>query len=328
MPRTIAAGIGLMEYPFRTTAGFWRWVDLCEQGGVDSIWQSDRLVSRAPVLECMTALAAVAGRTRRIKFGVNVVAVAMRDPVLLAKQCATIDVLSEGRMLPGFGIGSPRGAEWEAMHLDPTTRGRKTDEALEIIARLWKGEKLSYAGKHYQLTEASIAPLPVQADLPMWIGGSSDAAVRRTAKYGTGWQAGSETPETVGKVIAAIKDAAAKAGRSIDEDHYGAAFAYRFGGPDDPAVAKVVERFKARTGRDASVHFVFGDAEAIVERISRYVENDASKFILRPAADGDEDMYVQTRLFVEEVLPRMAQRWPRASRSGGQADRTPPGASG
>ena len=315
MPRTIAAGIGLMEYPFRTASGFWRWVDLCEQGGVDSIWQSDRLVSRTPILECMTALAAVAGRTRRIKFGVNVVAAAMRDPVLLAKQCATIDVLSEGRMLPGFGIGSPRGPEWDAMHLDPATRGRKTDEALEIISRLWKGEKLTYAGKHFRLTSASISPLPVQADFPMWIGGSSDAAVRRTAKYGTGWQAGSETPETVGRVIAAIKDAAARAGRSIDEDHYGAAFAYRFGGADDPGVAKVMESYKARTGRDASVHFAFGDADAIIERIASYIENDACKFILRPAADGDEDMYAQTRRLVEEVLPRIAARWPRRAKN-------------
>jgi alkanesulfonate monooxygenase SsuD/methylene tetrahydromethanopterin reductase-like flavin-dependent oxidoreductase (luciferase family) len=146
----------------------------------------------------------------------------------------------------------------------------------------------------------------------MWIGGSSDAAVRRTAKYGTGWQAGSETPEAVGKVIAAIKDAAAKAGRSIDEDHYGAAFTYRFGDRDDPGVAKAMEHYAVRTGRDASLHFVFGDAVAIVERIARYVENDACKFILRPAAaDGDEDMYAQTRRLVEEVLPRMAERWPR-----------------
>lgn len=311
MARTIAAGIGLAEFPFRTTAGFWRWVDLCEQGGVDSIWQNDRLVSRTPVLECMTALAAIAGRTRRIKFGVNVVGVALRDPLLLAKQCATIDVLSEGRMLPGFGIGSPRGPEWEAMHLDSGTRGGKTDEALEIIARLWRGEKLTYAGKHFQLTHASISPLPVQAELPMWIGGSSAAAVRRTAKYGTGWQAGSETPETVGQVIRAIRDAAAKAGRTIDEDHYGAAFAFRFGNADDPGVVKAMEQYKARTGRDASAHFVFGDAGAIVERIARYVENDASKFILRPAADGDEDMYAQTRRFIEEVLPRMAAHWPR-----------------
>ena len=311
MSRSIAAGVGLMEYPFRTSAGFWRWVDLCEQGGVDSIWQSDRLVSRAPVLECMTALAAIAGRTRRIKFGVNVVAAAMRDPVLLAKQCATIDVLSEGRMLPGFGIGSPRGAEWAAMHLDSGTRGRKTDEALEIIARLWKGEALTYAGKHFSLTAASISPLPVQRNLPMWIGGSSEAAVRRTAKYGTGWQAGSETPETVGRVIAAIRAALVETGRSIDEDHYGAAFAFRFGGRDDPGVAKVVTHYEARTGRDAAVHFAFGDAAAIVERIERYVEAGASKFILRPAADGDEDVYAQTRRLVDEVLPRMAERWPR-----------------
>jgi alkanesulfonate monooxygenase SsuD/methylene tetrahydromethanopterin reductase-like flavin-dependent oxidoreductase (luciferase family) len=161
------------------------------------------------------------------------------------------------------------------------------------------------------LTGASISPLPAQANLPMWIGGSSDAAVRRTARYGTGWQAGSDTPETVGRVIAAIKVAAAGVGRSIDEDHYGAAFAFRFGGADDPGVAKAMERYSARTGRDASAHFAFGDADAIVERIARYIENDACKFILRPAADGDEDMYAQTRRLVEEVLPRMAERWPR-----------------
>ncbi len=317
MPRTIAAGIGLMEYPFRTTAGFWRWVDLCEQGGIDSIWQNDRLVSRTPALECMTALAAIAGRTRRIKFGVNVVAVAMRDPLLLAKQCATIDLLSEGRMLPGFGIGSPRGLEWEAMHLDPATRGRKTDEALEIIARLWKGEHLTYTGTHFQLTNASISPLPAQVNLPMWIGGNSAAAVRRTAKYGTGWQAGSDTPETVGQVIAAIQTAVAAAGRSIDDDHYGAAFAFRFGSASDPGVAKAIERFQTRTGRDASVHFAFGDAGAIVDRIARYVESGASKFVLRPAADGDEDMYAQTKRLAEEVLPRMAERWPRLSKQPG-----------
>jgi len=313
MPLIVAAGVGLAEYPFRTTAGFWRWVDLCEQGGVDSIWQSDRLVSRAPVLESITAMAAIAGRTRRIKFGMNVIALALREPVLVAKQCATVDALSDGRLLPGFGIGSPRGAEWKAMHLDPTTRGRKTDEALEIIARLWKGESLTYAGRHYQLTDASIAPLPVQHELPMWIGGSSEAAIRRTAKYGTGWQAGSETPENTGRVIAAIKVEAARIGRSVPDDHYGASFVYRFGSRDDPGAKSMIERFEARTGRSAGEHFVFGDAEAIVERIARYVEVGATKFILRPAADGDEDMYEQTRLLAESVLPRLPERWPRGS---------------
>jgi len=311
MARTIAVGVGIMEYPFDTTDGFWRWVDLCEQGGVDSIWQTDRLVSRTPFLECMTALAAIAGRTRRIKFGVNVVSVAMREPVLLAKQCATIDVLSNGRLLPGFGIGSPRGAEWVSMHIDTTTRGRKTDEALEIISRLWSGEALDFDGRHFKLTKASIAPVPVQPDLPMWIGGSSEAAIKRTARVGTGWQAGPETPEAVGAVIAGIKQALVVSGRTIDEDHYGAAFAFRFGGPDDPGVAKVMEQYRARTGRDPRDLFAMGDADVILRRLSAYIEAGASKFILRPIADGDAEMLAQTKRLVEEVLPQVAARWPK-----------------
>ena len=184
----VAVGLGLMEFPFAGAADYWRWVDLCEAGGVDSLWQTDRLVSRQPILECMTAVAALAGRTRRLRFGMNVVSLALRDPVLLAKQCATVDVLSEGRLLPAFGIGSPLGPEWQALDIDTRTRGRRTDESLEIIARLWREESVDFAGKHYRLTGAAISPRPVQPDLPMWIGGSSDAAIRRTARYGTGWQ--------------------------------------------------------------------------------------------------------------------------------------------
>jgi probable F420-dependent oxidoreductase len=311
MARSIAVGVGIMEYPFETSDGFWRWVDLCEQGGLDSIWQTDRIVSRTPILECMTTLAAIAGRTRRIKFGVNVVSVALREPVLLARQCATIDVLSGGRLLPGFGIGSPRGAEWAAMHIDTSTRGRKTDEALAIIRRLWAGEALDFDGRHFKLTNASIAPLPVQPDLPMWIGGSSDAAIKRTARVGTGWQAGPETPAAVAEVIAGIKAALLETGRTIDEDHYGAAFAFRFGGPDDQGVAKVMEQYRARTGRDPNALFAIGDADMILQRLSDYIDAGASKFILRPIADGDADMLAQTRRLIEEVLPVVAARWPK-----------------
>jgi alkanesulfonate monooxygenase SsuD/methylene tetrahydromethanopterin reductase-like flavin-dependent oxidoreductase (luciferase family) len=148
----------------------------------------------------------------------------------------------------------------------------------------------------------------------VWIGGSSEAAVRRTAKYGTGWQAGAETPETVGQVIADIKTAVVAAGRHIDEDHYGAALAYRFGGPDDPGVAKVMEEYKARTGRDGRDYFAMGDAALIVSRIAEYVDVGACKFILRPAATGDVDMYLQTKRLIEEVLPMVAARWPRPAK--------------
>src|SRR5262245_46279387 len=145
MPKNVAIGLGLMEFPFSGIGGFWRWVDLCEAGGVDSLWQTDRMVSREPILECMSVMAALAGRTRRLKFGVNVLSLAFRDPVLLAKQCATIDVLSEGRLLPAFGIGSPLAPEWRALNLDTKTRGRKTDEGLEIIGRLWREDAVDFS---------------------------------------------------------------------------------------------------------------------------------------------------------------------------------------
>src|SRR5258706_4014819 len=143
---SVAIGLGLMEFPFDGAAGYWRWIDLCETGGVDSLWQTDRLLSREPMLECMTTMAALAGRTRRLKFGMNVVSLALRDPVLVAKQCATIDVLSEGRLLPAFGIGSPIAPEWQALHIDTKTRGRKTDEGLEIVRRLWRGGSGGFTG--------------------------------------------------------------------------------------------------------------------------------------------------------------------------------------
>ncbi len=311
MARSIAVGLGLMEFPFTSAGAFWRWVDLCEQGGADSIWQTDRLVSTSPILESMATMAALAGRTERIKFGVNVLSLAMRDPVLLAKQCATVDFLSGGRLLPAFGIGSPRGPEWQALHLDTTTRGRVTDEALDIIRRLWREDRVDYEGRHFRLSGASIAPKPVQHDLPMWIGGSSDAAIRRTALLGTGWQAGGETPEEIAPVIDAIRHASAEAGRPLDEDHYGAAFSFRFGRPDDPALRPSMESYHKRTGRDPLLYFAVGDAETIMRRIADYVEAGASKFILRPAASGDDDVLGQTRLLLDEVLPAVAARWPR-----------------
>src|SRR5260370_17250232 len=174
-----------MEFPFSGAADYWRWVDLCEAGGIDSLWQTDRLVSRQPILECMATMAALAGRTRRLRFGMKVVSLALRAPGLLATQCATIDVLPEGRLLPAFGIGSPLGPEWQALDIDTKTRGRRTDESLEIIARLWREDSVDFEGKHYRLKGASISPKPVQPHLPMCICRSAEAPIPPTAPYRT-----------------------------------------------------------------------------------------------------------------------------------------------
>ena len=305
MPRKIALGVGLAEFPFETPAGFWRWIDLCEQGGVDSFWQTDRLLSRTPILESLSALALVAGRTRRLKFGVNVLSLALRDPVPVARQCATIDYLSDGRLLPGFGIGSPQGPEWAAMGIDRTSAGARTDEALEIIRRLWTGDAVDFAGVHFQLSGARIAPRPAQAELPIWIGGGSRAAIRRTARFGTGWQAGPETPEQAATVIGAIKVALAENGRAIDEDHYGAGIPFRFGHLNEPILATASAAYRARTGRDPAGYFAVGDAGTIAGRIEAYIAAGVSKFIMRPVGSGEAEMLDQTRRLVELVVPRV-----------------------
>jgi probable F420-dependent oxidoreductase len=304
---TVGIGLGLAEFPFTGAAAYWRWVDLCEAGGVDSLWQTDRIVGRVPMLECMVAMAAIAGRTRRIKFGMNVVSLAFRDPVLLAKQCATIDVLSDGRLLPAFGIGNPLAPEWKALDLDTRTRGRKTDEALEIVRRLWREDSVDFEGAHFHLVGASILPKPVQANLPMWIGGSSEAAIRRTARVGTGWLGGGETPAEAGRVAAAIRTATAEFGRTIDADHYGASFPFHFGQASDAGVQRAMDAYRKRTGRDPAGYFAVGDADAIAERIGEYVRAGTPKLVLRPIASDDEEMLLQTRELIERVLPRVVQ---------------------
>jgi alkanesulfonate monooxygenase SsuD/methylene tetrahydromethanopterin reductase-like flavin-dependent oxidoreductase (luciferase family) len=185
---------------------------------------------------------------------------------------------------------------------------------LEVIRRLWSEDKVDFEGVHYHLSGASISPKPVQPDLPMWIGGSSEAAIRRTARIGTGWQAGPETPEQAKKVVAAIKAACAEEGRTIDDDHYGAGIPFRFGSADDPALGALFEAYRKRTGRDPRDYFAIGDAEAIVQKIADYVAAGVSKFILRPAAKGDDELMAQTRRLIEEVLPLAAARWPKAKK--------------
>ena len=303
---TISVGLGLADFPFSDARAFWRWVELCESGGVDSLWQTDRLVSRQPILECMSVMAALAGATERIKFGMNVATAGLRDPLLLAKQCATIDVLSQGRLLPMFGIGNIRAPDWQATGRDTKGRGRRTNEALELIARLWVEDAVDFDGEFYRYRGASIAPKPVQKNLPLWLGGSSEAAIRRTARLGTGWQAGFETPEEVGPVIAAIKAALVEQGRRIEPDHYGAGFAYRYGAWDDEAVSRTAKAYRARSGRDPRRAIVAGDSDAIMRRITEYTAAGVSKFILRPIGADDADMLAQTRRLIDETLPAVA----------------------
>jgi alkanesulfonate monooxygenase SsuD/methylene tetrahydromethanopterin reductase-like flavin-dependent oxidoreductase (luciferase family) len=172
------------------------------------------------------------------------------------------------------------------------------------MTRLWSGERVSFDGEFHHYRDVQIAPLPVQQPLPLWIGGRSAAAVKRTATLGTGWLGGVESPEQAGPVVAAIATTSAAAGRPIDPDHYGAAFGFRFGTWDEPIVERTARFLSALAQTsDPRRHVAIGGAAEILSRIDEFKAVGISKFVLRPIAAGDEDMLQQTEHLIREVLP-------------------------
>jgi len=304
---SIRLGFGLANYPFESPRTFFRWAEYLEESGVDSMWQSDRLVSTDNYLESISALATLAGCTERIKFGMNAIVAPLRDPLVLAKECATVDYLSNGRLLPMFGVGYPNAAEWAAMGKSADHRGSIANEMFALMERLWTEESVDFDGKFFQYKNASIAPRPIQQPIPLWIGGSSKAAAKRTARLGSGWIGGAASPSDVAKSIAMIKDELKIVGRRIDEDHYGASIAFRIGSVDDDAVKNSPFLKRAGVGDEIDLNplFCIGDTAKLVDRLREYVAAGASKFVLFPVAAGDDDTFDQTRRVIEEVRPQI-----------------------
>ncbi|MCR9096692.1 MAG: LLM class flavin-dependent oxidoreductase [bacterium] len=306
----IGVGLGLGGFPFETIDDFRRWLDVCEDSPIDSIWQSDRVVSREPAFEPMTLLSVIAGATRRLKFGTNAVVLPFRDPVTFARQCATLDILSDGRFLPTVGVGRGDAPEWEATGRSPAGRGKKMDEALEVMTRLWTGENVDFEGEHYSLKGATINPRPKQQPLPLWLGGSSKPAIRRTARYGTGWLAPLQTPEEAGETVAGIKAECARIGRPIPDDHYGATILFRLGEGDAPsplpsAATKstdpVAVAMRDRIQRMQAV----GEAGTVLARVREFCENGVTKFIAIPMARTADEMIDQCQRLATEVIPEV-----------------------
>ena len=312
----VAVGLGLMEFPFADARGYLA-LGGPVRGRRRQLASGRPTASSAaqPILECMTAMAALAGRTRRIKFGMNVVSLALRDPVLVAKQCATIDVLSEGRLLPAFGIGSPHGAGMDGAATSTRRRAAARPTRASRSSRACGARTASIStGQHYTLSGASISPKPVQPDLPMWIGGSSDAAVRRTARYGTGWQAGPETPAEAARMVAAIRAADARPA---------AASTTTTTAPASPSTSAA--RGASAAARDGGLRRAHGPRSARLFRGRRRRGHHGAhrrvyrrrRLQVRAAAGraGDEAVLAQTRRLIEEVLPRVAARWPRVGKA-------------
>jgi probable F420-dependent oxidoreductase len=287
----------------------WRFIELCERTAIDSVWFSERLSSPLAVPEPMTTMAAVAARTRRLKFGPSVLVAPFRSPVLAARELAMIDYLSGGRVLPAFGIGVEQEREFHAAGVPFKERGRRTDEAIQIIRRCWTDDEVTFAGEFWQLERITVLPKPIQQPMPLWIGGNSEAAMRRAGRLGDGWIPSFITPERFGSGVERIGAFARQAGREVPADHFGALVYYCL--DPDPATARALAAPFIPRGRvdDASLAActAFGPAELVEERLDEYVRGGGSKFILRPMCPPDRVLEQIERL-AEDVVPAFHRR--------------------
>jgi probable F420-dependent oxidoreductase len=310
---TVKYRVGIMPGPWppgRDGAAFlWTLCDMLERSDVDSIWLSDRLSSPAPVPEVMTTLAAIAARTTRLKFGPSVVVLPYRTPVVAAKEMATVDWLSQGRLFPAVGVGVELPREFDASAVPFAERGRRTDEAIRVMRMLWTQDAVTFQGDFYKLDRVSIFPKPWQTPPPIWIGGKSEAAMRRTARLGDGWIPSFITPDEMRAGVQKVHDLAAAAGRQVPEDHFGTLINYAIA--DSEATALALAQPYVPRGRvdEATMRqcTAFGPAGRLIEKVEEYVKAGASKFILRPLCPPDR-MLEQLALVGEQVCPEFHRR--------------------
>ena len=136
----------------------------------------------------LPVLGVAAGATHSIRLLSSIVLAPFYHPLVLARTAATLDAASNGRLTLGVGIGGEYPIEFESAGLKVNQRGRRTDECLEIVRRLWQGERVTFSGKHFKLNEALLNPVPKQRpNPPIWVSGRRDAAMQRAARFGEGW---------------------------------------------------------------------------------------------------------------------------------------------
>ncbi len=181
----------------------------CEEAGLDSAWATDHVIMplelREPygqLIEPLVTLSFIASACPRLKVGTSCVVLPQRNPILLAKQAAALDVFSGGRLILGFGAGWVE-REFEFLNANFRRRGKVMDESIRLMKALWRDDVVGFEGEFFRVKEALFLPKPLRRDIPVWIGGKGDTAVNRTIRLGDGWH-------PVGIELAEFGDRAAK----------------------------------------------------------------------------------------------------------------------
>jgi probable F420-dependent oxidoreductase len=289
-------------------------VDQCETWDIDSLWVSDRLITSTPTLEPIVFLSYLAARMRNMKFGTSALVLPTRQPVLLAKQLATLDFLCKGRLLLVVGLGGDDTRDFAAAGVRKEERGRRGDESIILMKKLWSEQNVNFEGRFYSARDLTLLPRPYQkAGIPIWVGGRSHAALRRAGRLADGWLSSSTTPAEVGAGIATIRAFAQEAGREIPEDHYGVLVPYYFARDEDEALAKAGPSVRRRNDLPVQQYAALGNPATIQNRLQAYIDAGATKFVMRPCGPPASS-HAQVELLAREVIPALQTPFSAAER--------------
>lgn len=258
-------------------------VDALERLDYDSLWLSERITGDCP--DPLVGMAYACGRTRKLKVGMSVMVLPGRNPVVLAKSIASLDRLSNGRVLPAFGLGVADSAEHQAFGVHRKDRGGWFNEALPLMRRLWSEEKVSHEGKRFNIADVTIRPRPVQDPVEVWLGGIAPLELKRVGRHGDGWLPSFCTPAQVDEARSVIEQVASENDRKMDPEHYGALIPYRADGVEIPETMAAI--VAARNPGTPATDIV-PDKQGLPAVINRFIDVGFSKFVLIPTVEPDD----------------------------------------
>jgi len=286
-------------------------VQRLEAVGYDSVWTGDHMSFHNPIHESITLLASYAPITKRIKLGVGVYLLALRSPAVAAKQTATLDVLSGGRLIFGVGVGGENPKEFELCGIPHKERGARVNEGIDAVRALWRDTPASFHGRFTRFDSVSIDPKPVQQPPPIWIGGRSDAALARAGRQGDGWMSYVVQADRYAQSLDKIRAAAATASRSMDGFTAAHLVFITIGRDYEAAKRAWVGVLSRRYAQDfeplAQRYGVIGTPEQCAEQLERFRAAGCSYFVMSAISDP-RDERDQHEAIAAEIIPRFRSR--------------------
>ena len=267
-----------------------------------------------PTHAALPVLAVAAGATDQMRVLSSIILTPFYHPLVLARTTATLDAASGGRLTLGVGVGGEFPVEFEAAGLRVNQRGRRTDECLEVMRKLWTGEKVTFSGRHFQLTDAMINPAPVQKpNPPVWVSGRRDAAMARAAKFGDGWMPYFYDAPRYRDSVEKIKGFAAEAGRDISGFQW-AHFPYIAIYPTELQAAEVAaEQLGGRYlygGEFLDIvrkYCLLGTVENCIEQLQEYIDAGARHIIFSISCPReDRERHLET--IAKELIPHFRNK--------------------